>query len=105
MMISRSGSLVLLGGIAAMLVGGTFGLLFTNHPVPDYIVALDAAAVSFLYGHGNFLATNAAHQATVNSLMDAVSTGASAAGSQQTGTGNGEGTATAGTTKTAPEVR
>lgn len=36
--------------LAFLLVGGTFALLLTNHPVPDFLLPLVGAAVGFYFG-------------------------------------------------------
>ena len=65
--------------IALVLLGGTFGLLIAGRPVPEPVWIAWGVVMTALYGHGTFLAQNAAHVRTVNDLLDAVQTGARAA--------------------------
>lgn len=72
-------ALVVLGLVAVILMAGTFALLLEGRPVPDGVWVLDTAAIFSIYGHGSFLAQNAAHRATVGDLMAAVTAGVTAA--------------------------
>lgn len=42
------GETVIVGGLALVMILGTFGLYFTGHSVPDQIINLVAVALGFL---------------------------------------------------------
>lgn len=72
-------SLVLLGVVAVSLICGTFALLIIGKSVPEPVWVAWGVVITAMFGHGNFLAQNAAHQRVIGDLLDAVQTGAKAA--------------------------
>lgn len=85
-MMERPISLVILGIVSCLLVVGTFALLMMRVPVPEPVWVAWGVVITALYGHGNFLAQNAAHGRTVADLMDAVQAGVTAATPGMSGT-------------------
>lgn len=78
-------SLVLLGLVAVALISGTFALLIIGRPVPEPVWVAWGVVITAMFGHGNFLAQNAAHQRVIGDLLDAVQTGAKAANTPTNG--------------------
>lgn len=57
-------SVIFQGVLAVVVIIGTFALLLTGRPVPDYVWMIDAAVIGFFFGAKNLLtARNAAQDA------------------------------------------